>query len=114
LGSRDNMSIVILAFVAGRPELDNDDNYLSIKSQTIDMLNSYKEKTPNFSDIMADSNVPKIDRMMEIVHEDMRTAGENGYFNDVHKFNVPGGSGSVGGLIQFKSFADQWLSENKE
>merc|ERR1711970_602105 len=38
LGSRDNMSIVILAFVGGRPELDNDDNYLSIKSRTIDML----------------------------------------------------------------------------
>ena len=45
---------------------------------------------------MADSTVPKIDRLMEIVHEDMR-AGESGHFHDVHKFNVPGGSGSVGG-----------------
>ena len=48
-------------------------------------------------DIMNDSNVPKIDRLMEIVHEDMRTGGESGHFNDVHKFSVPGGSGSVGG-----------------
>ena len=49
LGSRDNMSIVILAFAEGRPELDNDDNYLNIKSSTIDLLNGYKEKTANFS-----------------------------------------------------------------
>lgn len=115
LGSRDNMSIIVLAFAGGRPELDNDDNYLSIKSKTIDMLNSYKEKTPNFTDTIVDTNNgPNIDKFMEIVHEDMRTAGESGIFNDVHKFSVPGGSGSVGGLIQFKSFADEWLSENME
>ena len=44
---------------------------------------------------MADSSVPKIDRLMEIVHEEMRA--DIGHFFSVHKFNVPGGSGNVGG-----------------
>ena len=48
LGSRDNMSIIILSFVNGKPALDNDDNYLEIKNKTIELLDSYKEKTTNF------------------------------------------------------------------
>lgn len=111
LGSRDNMSVIVICFVDGKPELDNDENYLSIKASTIDMLTSYKDKTPAFQNIMADSSraTTKIERLMEIVHEDTRN-GENGHFHDIVKFAVPGGSG-VGGHIQFRSFAEQWLSE---
>lgn len=119
LGSRDNMTIVILKFEDGKPAEvgpDAKDDYNRIMERTQQALDEHKQyceekQLPVFNDIKTSDNASE--RLIAYAeHEDKPTTPahnrpepskpEGFYHHWIHKNNVPGGH-LHGGYIQFKS-----------
>lgn len=119
LGSRDNMTIIILKFKNGAPDAcddpEGDSHYSSIMQKTKNALKEHeefcKEKgDPLFDDVTASEN--PIERLMAYVESEERqmhgytrqpNSQPSGFYQHwVHTHAVPGGN-IAGGYIQFKS-----------